>query len=65
MSAEVLAQIKQPYFSQRPGGTGLGVVIADGIVRQHGGRLDFQSTLGVGTRAVVTLPRINGASNLP
>lgn len=65
MPKDVLSRIKEPYFSGRVGGTGLGVVIADGIVRQHGGSLQFESTLATGTRAIVTLPRLDGAERLP
>lgn len=38
------------------GGTGLGLFIAHQIVEQHGGRLTFESTLGVGTTFTVRLP---------
>jgi signal transduction histidine kinase len=61
MTAEVLLRVKEPYFSRSAGGTGLGVVIADGIVRQHGGALRFESTEGHGARAFVHLPRPQGA----
>lgn len=37
-------------------GTGLGLWIVDGIVRDHGGWIDVQSRLGVGTRFAVYLP---------
>lgn len=56
MSPDDLARIKEPYFSRRVGGTGLGVAIASGIVEQHGGALSFESTLGKGTTARLLLP---------
>lgn len=56
MSREVLGRVKEPYFSHRPGGTGLGVVIADGIIRQHGGTLEFESQAERGTLALIRLP---------
>ncbi len=56
MSDDDLARIKEPYFSRRPGGTGLGVAIANGIVEQHGGTLSFDSTVGGGTTARLSLP---------
>lgn len=40
---------------ERPG-TGLGMVIVRHCVDLHGGKLDLQSTLGVGTAVTVTLP---------
>ena len=39
-----------------PGGTGLGLPIAQWIVAQHGGQIDLQSEVGVGTTAIVRLP---------
>lgn len=55
MTAEELAQLGTPFFSRRRGGTGLGLVIARGVARQHGGDLSFQSAVGVGTTATLTL----------
>lgn len=37
-------------------GTGLGLTLSLGLARLHGGDLRLESTLGEGTRAVVTLP---------
>lgn len=44
------------FYSTRKGGTGLGLAIAQRIVRDHGGRLDLDSTPGVGTVISVSLP---------
>ncbi|HMA15927.1 MAG TPA: PAS domain-containing sensor histidine kinase [Kiloniellaceae bacterium] len=38
-------------------GTGLGLPLSDGFVKLHGGSLELKSQPGVGTRAIVTLPR--------
>jgi PAS domain S-box-containing protein len=42
--------------SRETGGTGLGLSIAHWIVEQHGGEVWLESTVGVGTTAVVKLP---------
>jgi len=61
MSKADLARIKEPYFSRRVGGTGLGVAIANGIAEQHGGSLSFESAPGQGTTARLVLP-LGGAA---
>ena len=38
-------------------GTGLGLPLSEGFVKLHGGSLELKSRPGVGTRAIVTLPR--------
>ena len=37
-------------------GTGLGLPIVKGLVDAHGGRVDLESTVGVGTRVTIYLP---------
>jgi signal transduction histidine kinase len=56
MSAETLDRIKKPYFTTRKGGTGLGIAVARGLIEQHGGKLEYASTLGKGTIAKIELP---------
>lgn len=53
---EDLAKLGTPFFTTREGGTGLGVVLARAVIRQHGGELGFESQLGRGTVATVRLP---------
>ncbi|HRI46524.1 MAG TPA: ATP-binding protein, partial [Ignavibacteriaceae bacterium] len=38
-------------------GTGLGLVLCNEIVQKHGGRIDVESRVGVGTTFSVTLPK--------
>jgi signal transduction histidine kinase len=56
IESEKLKRIFEPFFSTKPGGTGLGLPIAQQIVAEHGGRLVLESSPGHGTTATVFLP---------
>ncbi|HSD88768.1 MAG TPA: HAMP domain-containing sensor histidine kinase [Kofleriaceae bacterium] len=56
IAAEDLERLGTSFFTTRPNGTGLGVVLAQGVIAQHGGSLSYSSTPGKGTTATVTLP---------
>jgi signal transduction histidine kinase len=56
MSAELLQRLGQPFASGTAGGTGLGVMLAESVTRQHGGELRFESAPGLGARAMLELP---------
>lgn len=56
MTKEIVTRVGTPFFTTREGGTGLGVVIAKTAIAQHGGTLEYQSMLGVGTVAKIALP---------
>ncbi|MDQ3341298.1 MAG: HAMP domain-containing histidine kinase [Myxococcota bacterium] len=53
---EDLERLGAPFFTTRPNGTGLGVVLAQGVITQHGGSLAYVSTPGKGTTATISLP---------
>jgi signal transduction histidine kinase/CheY-like chemotaxis protein len=53
---EVLRRIFDPYFTTKPGGSGLGLATAYAIVAKHGGHLSVESTPGAGTVFTVDLP---------
>ncbi len=55
---EDLSHIFEPFFSTKleSGGTGLGLAISDQIVREHGGRIEVDSTPLRGTAVRVLLP---------
>ncbi|MDR0280453.1 MAG: PAS domain-containing protein [Paucimonas sp.] len=59
MSADVAARAIDPFFTTKPlgQGTGLGLSMAYGFVRQSGGQLRIVSTPGQGTRIELYLPR--------
>ena len=46
----------QPFRTNFPTGTGLGMAISYRIVQEHGGEIDVASTEGVGTMITVSLP---------
>jgi signal transduction histidine kinase/ActR/RegA family two-component response regulator len=58
ISEENLRKIFDPFFTTKSvgKGTGLGLSICQGIVAEHGGRLNAASTPGCGARFVVELP---------
>jgi signal transduction histidine kinase len=55
---ERLHRIFEPFFTTKPvgKGTGLGLSICQGIVLEHGGKIEVDSALGFGTSFVVELP---------
>ena len=56
--AENLSKVFEPFFTTKPvgEGTGLGLSISYGIVQQHKGSIEVESTIGRGTRFRVQLP---------
>lgn len=57
-----LERLGTSFFTTRPNGTGLGVVLAQGVITQHGGTLTYASTVGLGTTATIMLPGPNAAA---
>jgi polar amino acid transport system substrate-binding protein len=56
--AEHLSRLTDPFFTTRreSGGTGLGLSVSAGIVKEHRGALEFASAPGAGTTAALVLP---------
>jgi len=56
--AENLGKIFEPFFTTKggSGGTGLGLSITYGLVTELGGSINIESTVGVGTTFIITLP---------
>ncbi len=65
MEPEVLEQIFNPFFTTKVGGqgTGLGLSVAEQIIRSHQGHIFVNSTPGVGTCFTICLPKANRPEN--
>ena len=49
--------IFEPFYTTKKKGTGLGLMIVQRIVRQHGGHIELESRVGQGTTFRIWLPR--------
>jgi PAS domain S-box-containing protein len=65
ISPENLTKIFEPLFTTKASGVGLGLPTVRTIVEQHGGTMDVESTVDVGTTFMVWLPRQSGDAALP
>jgi two-component system, sporulation sensor kinase E len=59
MSAENLSRVFEPYFTTKPSGSGLGLLIVRRVVREHGGELSIESGQGKGLTLTIRLPYID------
>ena len=53
--AEHKEEIFDPFFTTKTAGTGLGLFITHQIIKEHGGFIDVESTVGQGTRVLARL----------
>jgi signal transduction histidine kinase len=58
IAPEHIPRLFEPFFTTRSheGGTGLGLSVSYGIILNHGGRIDVQSSLGEGSTFTIWLP---------
>src|SRR5204863_8059765 len=60
---DVKEKMFNPFFTTKPAGEGTGLGLSmthDIVVKQHGGRIDVETELGIFTEVIVILPRSNG-----
>lgn len=65
IAPEHLARLTDPFFTTKreSGGTGLGLSVSAGIVKEHGGSLQFASPPGQGTTVTLSFPIISEESH--
>lgn len=56
ISPENIGHIFEPYYTTKAEGSGIGLMIVQRIIQDHGGRIDVHSKPGVGTTFTVFLP---------
>jgi len=58
IAPENLSRLTDPFFTTKreSGGTGLGLSVSDGIIKEHGGHLYFESVPGAGTTVTMAIP---------
>jgi two-component system nitrogen regulation sensor histidine kinase GlnL len=65
MGEEELRKALLPFYTTKPKGTGLGLVMARQAVTRHGGKLEIRSTRGAGTTVKISLPVDAGRKAAP
>jgi signal transduction histidine kinase len=56
ISPDDISRIFEPFFSTKPKGTGLGLAVSYGIIRNHQGTIHVSSQPGIGTRFTIEIP---------
>jgi PAS domain S-box-containing protein len=56
IAQEQINHIFEPFYTTKKKGSGLGLMIVQRIVRQHGGRIEVESNVGHGTKFRIWLP---------
>jgi signal transduction histidine kinase len=65
MEEEEVAKLGDPYFSTKTKGTGLGLMVTFRIIEVMHGSLEFRSSKGQGTEAVIRFPAVTPEEMLP
>lgn len=59
---ELHERIFEPFYTTRPGGTGLGLAVVQATLRAHGGQVSVESPAEGGAEFVIQLPEVNAIS---
>lgn len=59
ISPEKLQELGKPFFTTKEKGTGLGLLVTNKIIKNHHGKLEYESELNKGTTARITLDKRN------
>jgi signal transduction histidine kinase len=55
----------EPHFTTKPGGTGMGLFTAFGVIQQHGGKLVYEGGQKRGTIFTILIPTAQGSAQAP
>ena len=58
ISKRIMNMIKEPFYTTKNRGTGLGVSLSDEIIKAHTGTLVYESKENIGTKVTIKLPII-------
>ena len=56
ISKKIMNKIKEPFYTTKARGTGLGVSLSDEIIKAHNGELIYESKENIGTKVTIKLP---------
>lgn len=58
MSENLLTRVFEPFYTTKADGTGLGMIITNKIIQDHGGKIEIDSKVNSGTTIHIKLPAI-------
>ncbi|MFV0275470.1 MAG: sensor histidine kinase [Bacilli bacterium] len=56
MSRNVINNVGKSFFTTKTSGTGIGMTVANKIIKAHKGKIEYESKLGEYTKCIITLP---------